>query len=209
MRIARRFADTSLDESKHFSDSVLAGSVTEPDRGYHLSRLTGDTSWAKGFEVGKGQSGQDALRHVMHIAAYSRAMSTEKVKPHGDFYHVVHPSMTTLVCSEALGNGDIEQDGLVWSKRFQEAWDETDIFDLLVKFDTEDGGVMRGPNEGTMNAASYSKEQQEMLLHVGEELYNHFDELTKIFDYGARRLADNHAMPPCFCCAALGSRLVC
>ena len=28
--------------------------------------------------------------------------------------------MTTLVCSEALANADIEQDGIVWSKRFQE-----------------------------------------------------------------------------------------
>ena len=113
-------ADTSLDEKLHFSDSVLAGSLTAADKGYHLSRLTGDTSWSKGFEVGKGQSGQDALRHVMHIAAYSKKISSDAATPHGDFYHVVHPSMTTLVCSEALANADIEQDGIVWSKRFQE-----------------------------------------------------------------------------------------
>ena len=112
--------DTSLDEKLHFSDSVLAGSLTAADKGYHLSRLTGDTSWSKGFEVGKGQSGQDALRHVMHIAAYSKKISSDAATPHGDFYHVVHPSMTTLVCSEALANADIEQDGIVWSKRFQE-----------------------------------------------------------------------------------------
>lgn len=92
LKLSSRHADTSLDEKLHFSDSVLAGSVTHADRGYHLSRLTGDTSWAKGFEVGKGQSGQDALRHVMHISAYARAFSKEKATPHGDFYHVVHPS---------------------------------------------------------------------------------------------------------------------
>lgn len=164
---------------------MLAGSVTQADRGYHLSRLTGDTSWAKGFEVGKGQSGQDALRHVMHISAYSRLFSKEKATPHGDFYHVVHPSMTTLVCSEALGNGDIEQDGIVWSKRFQEAWDETDIFDLLVKFDPESDGVLRGPNDGTVNASCYSRPQQEMLLHLGQLLYSKFDTITEIFDLEA------------------------
>ena len=158
--------------------------MTEPDRGYHMSRLTGDTTWAKGFEVGKGQSGQDALRHVMHIAAYAKNFGNHKVEPHGDFYHVVHPSMTTLVCSEALSNGDIEMDQIVWSKRFQEAWDETDIFDLLVKMDSEAGGVIRGPNEGTASAASYSTDHQQMLLSLGDELYKHFDELIKIFDYG-------------------------
>lgn len=158
--------------------------MTDPDRGYHLSRLTGDTSWAKGFEVGKGQSGQDALRHVMHIAAYAKKLGTRQVQPHGDFYHVVHPSMTTLVCSEALSNGDIEMDRIVWSKRFQEAWDETDVFDLLVKYDSVEGGVVAGPNQGTNAASSYSTEQQEMLLSLGEELYKHFDELIKIFDYG-------------------------
>lgn len=168
----------------HFSDHVLAGSVTDPDRGYHLSRLTGDTTWAKGFEVGKGQSGQDALRHVIHIAAYAKKFGDNQVKPHGDFYHIVHPSMTTLVCSEGLHNGDIETDHIVWSQRFQEAWDKTDIFDLLVKMDSEPGGVVRGPNPGTMSAASYSTEQQRILLGLGEELYSHFDDIIKIFDYG-------------------------
>jgi hypothetical protein len=120
----------------------------------------------------------------MHIAAYAKNFGNHKVEPHGDFYHVVHPSMTTLVCSEALSNGDIEMDQIVWSKRFQEAWDETDIFDLLVKMDSEAGGVIRGPNEGTASAASYSTDHQQMLLSLGDELYKHFDELIKIFDYG-------------------------
>jgi hypothetical protein len=182
----------------HFSDNVLAGSVTAPDRGYHLSRLTGDTTWAKGFEVGKGQSGQDALRHVVQIAAYAKKLA-KKVEPHGDFYHVVNPSWTTILCSMALANPAIGRDQIVWSKRFQESWDETDIFDMLVKYDDEAGGVVRGPNDGTMLAAdSYSTKQQEMLLELGEELYSHFDELTKIFDYGApSRLTAAYVISDC------------
>ena len=64
-----------------------------------------------------------------------------------------------------------------------QAWDETDIFDLLVK--NGGGEVVRGPNEGTSMASTYSTEQQELLLHLGQLLYSVFDDLITVFDYEA------------------------
>lgn len=170
-----RGADTSLDEKIHFSDSVLAGSIAYGDKGYHLARLTGDTVWEKGFHVGKGQSGQDALRHVIHLSAVTQGFK-RAVELHRDFYHVPHPSMTTLTCSDALGDGG----RIYWSKRFQEAWDKTDIFDLLVAH--AGGEVVRGPNRPTNEAHVYTDAQKKLLLELGSLMYEHFAALCKLFD---------------------------
>jgi hypothetical protein len=177
--------DTSQDEKLHFSDSVLAGSVPAGDHAFHLTRLQSEAAWSKGFEVGKGQSGQDALRHVIHIAAYSRKIDQEEEKPHHSLWHVVNPSITSLVTTDALHEPSITQDTVIWSKRFQEAWDKTDIFDILVKHDSEEGRLQRGPNLGTNQRMSYSPEQQKLLLDLGQLLYDHFEVLAKIFDHEA------------------------
>ena len=127
-----------MDERLHFSDSVLAGSVPNGNHAFHMSRLQAETTWSKGFEVGKGQSGQDALRHVIHIAAYSKNYEKNTEEPHKTLWHIVNPSWTSMVTTEALHNYNVdpEEKGVIWSKRFQEAWDKTDIFDLLVTHDT-------------------------------------------------------------------------
>eukprot|EP01043_Picozoa_sp_COSAG02_P037952 COSAG02_NODE_2889_length_7801_cov_2.407114_4_plen_341_part_00 len=182
MWLQRFHADTSLDEKIHFSDSVLAGSLADGDKGYHLARLTGDLDWEKGFHVPKGQSGQDALRHVIHLSAITRAFR-KTLDVHGDFFHVPHPSMTTLVCSDGLNDGEVDLDRIYWSKRFQEAWDKTDIFDLLVQHG--DGDIVAGPNRPTAEAHTYTVAQKKLLLQLGSLLYSHFDALCKLFDYEA------------------------
>eukprot|EP01050_Picozoa_sp_SAG11_P010253 SAG11_NODE_1017_length_6163_cov_6.440303_3_plen_298_part_00 len=171
-------ADTALDEHLHFSDTVLAGSVPTAEHGLHLSRLRSDTAWTKGFQVSKGQSAQDALRHVVQVSAYSKMFDNRsKPKAHPSLHHLVHPSTTTLVTSQALL--DLDQT-VNWSRRFQEAWDKVDIFDLIVKHEGE--GVL---HRGADGRPEYSEEQKTRLLELAQHLNQNFSDICTIFDHAA------------------------
>ena len=171
-----------LDEKLHFSDSVLAGSVPTAEHGLHLSRLRADTAWTKGFQVSKGQSGQDALRHVVQVSAYSKMFDNRnKPQAHRSLYHMVHPSTTTLVTSQALTDFD---QTINWSRRFQDAWDKVDVFDLIMKHDdgAVDGQIVTKGEDGR---PIYTESQKKSLLEIAEHLHANFEAIATIFDHAA------------------------
>ena len=169
-----------MDEKQHYSDSVLAGSVPTAAHGLHLSRLRADSAWTKGFQVSKGQSAQDALRHVVQISAYSKMFRGDnKPKAHASLHHLVHPSTTTLVTSQALTDFD---QTVNWSRRFQEAWDKVDIFDLIIKHDANEEKLV---SKGEDGRPVYSDSQKAMLLEIAQQLHNNFDKICTMFDHAA------------------------